>query len=154
MEGVTPDGEIPEDARQQVMNELRQAFRPEFLNRVDETVLFSPLTTEELARIVELLLVELQQRLAERNITLETTPETVEHVARSAYDPHFGARPVKRYLQKHVETSLGRLIVEGKVPEGSHVRLSLEQGELHFDVEAREAVDEELESASSARVAS
>jgi ATP-dependent Clp protease ATP-binding subunit ClpB len=134
MEGMTPDGKIKEGVRREVLAQLRAAFRPEFLNRVDEIVLFSPLTLEEIEKIVELQLRALRARLAEHQITLEVSPEALRHVARTAYDPVFGARPVKRFLQKHVETELGRKLIRGDVPDGATVRLGVARGELEFAV--------------------
>ena len=134
-EGVTRDGEIPEGVRREVMIELRTVMRPEFLNRIDEIVVFSPLTCEEVEKIVALQLTRLRQRLEERLIGLDVSPKALHHVAESAYDPVYGARPVKRYLQKHVETEIGRRIVGGDVPEGSTVRVGLEGGALVFEVE-------------------
>jgi ATP-dependent Clp protease ATP-binding subunit ClpB len=135
MDGVTPEGRIPEGVRREVQSQLRAAFRPEFLNRVDEIVVFSPLTQEEIETIVELQLAQLRKRLEERFIALELTPEARGHIARSAYDPVFGARPVKRFIQKHVETELGRKIVRGEVPDGARVKLELAQGRLELAVQ-------------------
>ncbi|NBS87656.1 MAG: ATP-dependent chaperone ClpB, partial [Verrucomicrobia bacterium] len=104
MEGLDSKGEITEKARKSVMAELRQHFRPEFLNRVDEIVLFKPLTLAEIKKIVDLLLNLLRQRLAERRLTLDLSDAAREHIAREGYDPVYGARPLKRYLQKEVET--------------------------------------------------
>ena len=136
MTGVTPDGQIPEDVRRDVQNQLRTAFRPEFLNRVDEVVLFSPLTEAELERIVELQLGGLRERLAERFVTLEVTQAALRHVAKSAYDPAFGARPVKRYLQKQVETALARRVLAGEVEAGARVKLDVAGDSLELKVES------------------
>jgi ATP-dependent Clp protease ATP-binding subunit ClpB len=134
MAGVSRDGTIPEGVRRSVLSQLRSAFRPEFLNRVDEVVLFSPLTAAEVEKIVEIQLRDLRKRLEERFIQLELSPEAVHHIAVTAYDPAFGARPVKRYIQKHVETDLGRKIIRGEVPDGSTVRLVLAGDRLDFKV--------------------
>ncbi len=115
--------------------QLRRICRPEFLNRVDETVTFSSLSQDEIARITELQLERLRSRLAERMIRLEATPDAVNHVARAGYDPVFGARPIKRYLQKHVETALGRRIIAGEVADGARVRMIVKDGEIDFEVE-------------------
>ena len=133
MEGLTATGEIEKGARRKVMTELHASFRPEFINRVDETVLFSPLNEKELERIVELQLELLKSRLSERRVTLDATPEALAHIARTAYDPAFGARPVKRYLQKHVETNLGRSIIRGDIPDGCHVQVTLGYDGLQFN---------------------
>jgi len=134
MEKVTPDGKLPEGVRRDVLSQLRDVFRPEFLNRVDETVLFTPLTPKEVEQIVGLQLGDLRRRLEELQVELELTPEAIRHVAKSAYDPVYGARPVKRYLQKHIETELARYIVRGDVPGGSKVLLELEKDRLVFQI--------------------
>jgi ATP-dependent Clp protease ATP-binding subunit ClpB len=136
MEGLRPDGTIPEGIEREVLGALRAAFRPEFLNRVDEVVLFSPLTPEQVEKIVELQLGQLRARLADRMLRLEVYPEALRHVALAAYDPVFGARPVKRFIQKHIETELGRRIIRGDLPDGSTVRITVKDGELDFRVEA------------------
>jgi ATP-dependent Clp protease ATP-binding subunit ClpB len=99
LEGINDKGEISETARSQVMNELHKWFRPEFLNRVDETVLFKPLTLQEIERIVELMVDDLRNRLQERQIKLELTENARLYIAAEGYDPVFGARPLKRFLQ-------------------------------------------------------
>ena len=111
LDGVTDDGVIRDDARDKVMRELRSGFRPEFLNRVDDIILFKPLTLAETENIVDLQVDELQKRLASRGITLELTPAARTFVARAAYDPVYGARPLKRYLQHHLETKIGRAMI-------------------------------------------
>jgi ATP-dependent Clp protease ATP-binding subunit ClpB len=109
--------------REQVLEALRRHFRPEFLNRVDEVVVFRALTEAELGRIVEIQLETLRRRLGERRITLEVTGPAVAHLARVGYDPVFGARPLKRAIQRDVETPIARLIVAGKVKDGSTARV-------------------------------
>jgi ATP-dependent Clp protease ATP-binding subunit ClpB len=136
MEGVRPDGTIPEGVEREVLAGLHAAFRHEFLNRVDEVVLCSPLTPEQVEKIVELQLRQLRARLEERMLRFEVDPEALRHIALAAYAPVFGARPVKRYIQKHIETELGRRIIRGGVPDDSSVRLLLRGGELDFQVEA------------------
>ncbi len=130
LEGVTESGEIRDAARQAVLRELRGHFRPEFLNRVDDIVLFKPLTLAEIERIVDLQTEDLRRRLADRDISLELTPEAREHIARQGFDPVFGARPLKRYLQHQLESRIGRAIVAGDVHEGTTVEVGLESGEL------------------------
>jgi ATP-dependent Clp protease ATP-binding subunit ClpB len=111
--------------REQVLDALRRQFRPEFLNRVDEIVVFRALTEAELARIVEIQLDGLRRRLAERRITLEVTAAAEAHLARTGYDPVFGARPLKRVIQRDVETPVARLIVAGKLRDGGTVRVDV-----------------------------
>jgi ATP-dependent Clp protease ATP-binding subunit ClpB len=130
LEGVTENGTIKEGAREAVMRDLRNGFRPEFLNRVDDIVLFKPLTLAETEEIVVLQVEELRQRLAERGFFLELTPAASSFVARSAYDPVYGARPLKRYLQHHLETRLGRAIISSEVHEGSCIKVDEDGGDL------------------------
>ena len=120
LEGVTGDT-IPESVRESVMMELRKAFRPEFLNRIDETILFKPLTLEEITSIVDLLLADLNQRLADRRVTVVLDKNAKDWAAEKGYDPVFGARPLKRFLQRHIETQLARGLIAGEVEEGSTV---------------------------------
>ena len=112
------------------MAELRQHFRPEFLNRVDDTILFQPLSMHEITKIVDLLLADIQKRLAAREIELILTDAAKEHVAEAGYDPVYGARPLKRYLQHEVETRLGRAIISGEVPDGASVTVDYAGDEL------------------------
>jgi len=130
LDGVTDDGIIRDDARDRVMHELRSGFRPEFLNRVDDIILFKPLTLAETEDIVDLQVEELQKRLAGRGITLELTPAARTFVARVAYDPVYGARPLKRYLQHHLETKIGRAMIASEIAEASRIRVDEENGEL------------------------
>ena len=136
--GATDNGEIPEEARKRVLTELRSGFRPEFLNRVDETVLFKTLTLNEIKTIVDLQLERLRLRLADRHIGLKLTDAAKEHVARKGYDPVYGARPLKRYLQRELETALSRKILAGDVTENSEVTVGYQDGELTFDSQARD----------------
>jgi len=135
LEGVTPEGMIKEGAREMVMRELRSGFRPEFLNRVDDIVLFKPLTLAETEQIVDLQVSELQQRLAERGLRLELTPAARSFVATAAYDPVYGARPLKRYLQHHLETRIGRAMIAADVLEGSCIKVDAVDGalDIHFE---------------------
>jgi ATP-dependent Clp protease ATP-binding subunit ClpB len=136
MEGITQEGTIRESARNAVMQELRTHFRPEFLNRVDDIVLFKPLRLEEIKSIVKLLLERLKDRLAERRIALEITPAALELIARSGYDPVYGARPLKRFLQREVETRLARELIGGTVPDGSRVTVDAADRSIALRVEA------------------
>ena len=129
LEGVHGDS-IPDGVRESVMAELRKSFRPEFLNRIDETILFKPLTLEEITTIVELLMADLNKRLADRRVTVKLDPKAKEWVAEKGYDPVFGARPLKRFLQRNVETKLARALIAGAVAEDSEITFALQNDEL------------------------
>ena len=129
LEGVTGDT-IPESVRESVMMDLRKAFRPEFLNRIDETILFKPLTLEEITTIVDLLLADLNKRLADRRVTVALDKKAKEWAAEKGYDPVFGARPLKRFLQRHIETKLARALIAGEVAEGGEVKFSVKDDAL------------------------
>ncbi len=129
LEGVTGDT-IPESVRESVMMELRKAFRPEFLNRIDETILFKPLTLEEITIIVDLLLTDLNKRLADRRVTVVLDKKAKDWAAEKGYDPVFGARPLKRFLQRNIETKLARALISGAVAEGSAVKFTVKADEL------------------------
>jgi ATP-dependent Clp protease ATP-binding subunit ClpB len=129
LEGVTGDT-IPESVREGVMAELRRAFRPEFLNRIDETILFKPLTLEEITRIVDLLLADLNTRLVDRRVTVTLDKKAKAWVGEKGYDPVFGARPLKRFLQRNIETSLARALISGEVAEGRTVSYKVKDDAL------------------------
>jgi ATP-dependent Clp protease ATP-binding subunit ClpB len=135
LEGVTPDGEIREDVRDAVMKEMRGHFRPEFLNRVDDTVLFKPLQLAEIEQIVDLLVADLRKRMAERKITLELTDAGRALIAREGFDPVFGARPLRRFIQREVETRLARALISGEAPDGTTVRVDAAGEELVIELE-------------------
>jgi len=131
LDGVTPDGQLKPDARDLVLAELRAHFRPEFLNRIDDTVLFTPLTPAQIERIAELLIGDLHRRLAARGLTLEVSSAALIHIARAGYDPVYGARPLRRYIAHEVETRIARALLRDAVPDGATIRLDLgEVGEL------------------------
>ncbi|MED0736813.1 ATP-dependent chaperone ClpB [Aneurinibacillus thermoaerophilus] len=130
LEGITEDGDIKDEAREQVMAELRMHFRPEFLNRVDEIVLFKPLTTEEINRIVDLLVDDLRKRLAERGIELKLAETAKAYIAKEGYDPVYGARPLRRFLQRHLETLIARALIGGKIMEGALLTVDYENEKL------------------------
>jgi len=130
LDGVTKDGRIEKHAQDQAMAELRKSFRPEFLNRVDEVVMFSPLLAEEMKAIVRLQIDLLQKRLEERRIRLSITNEAVEFIAHTSYDPAYGARPLKRYIQRMVETSIARSIIAGEIFDGSSIIIMVKDGKL------------------------
>jgi ATP-dependent Clp protease ATP-binding subunit ClpB len=138
LDGITRDGTITEAARDQVMAELRRHFRPELLNRIDDTVLFKPLQPGEIRAIVDLLLVSLRERLAERRITLEVTDAAKTFLGNQGYDPVYGARPLKRLLQRELETRLGRKLIAGEVPDGSTVTVDVRDGALVIESTAGE----------------
>lgn len=112
------------------MQDLRNHFRPEFLNRLDETILFKPLTKENIGGIIELLLADVNKRLADKEIYISLTDEAKQLIVDNGYDPVYGARPLKRYMQKHVETLAARLILEDKVKTGDRIEIGAENGRL------------------------
>ena len=125
LEGISPEGELLPGVHEEVMATLRSHFRPEFLNRVDEVVLFKPLLLEQIKQIIDLLLKDLRARLADRKIEIQLTDQTRDFIAREAYDPAFGARPLRRYLQARLETPLAREIIAGRIPDGQTVRVDV-----------------------------
>jgi ATP-dependent Clp protease ATP-binding subunit ClpB len=145
LEGLTEDGSIAETASKAVMSELRHHFRPEFLNRVDDIVLFKPLTREEIKAIVVLLVADLRKRLAGRNIALQLTEEASDFIAREAYDPVYGARPLKRYLQHELETRIGRAIIAGEIRDGATITVDARSGSLTVAASNRAVEGEEVE---------
>jgi ATP-dependent Clp protease ATP-binding subunit ClpB len=130
LDGIDENGNIREEAQQLVMNDLRAHFRPEFLNRLDETILFKPLTRDNIASIITLLLAELNDRLADRELKLELTDSARAFITEHGYDPVYGARPLKRYMQKHVETLAARLILGGEVSAGDTIVIDVENDRL------------------------
>jgi ATP-dependent Clp protease ATP-binding subunit ClpB len=130
LEGVTSKGEIKDEARKKVMAELRRQFRPEFLNRVDDIVLFKPLTLEEIKKIIDLLTRDVARRLKDRRIELEITDAARDFIAEAGFDPVYGARPLKRYLQHELETRIGRALLAGSIPDGSTIKVDVQNGEL------------------------
>ncbi len=130
LEGISGEAEISESARSSVMRDLRGHFRPEFLNRIDEIVLFKPLSLSEITAIVGLLIADVTKRLAERNIKLEVSQDAKEFIANSGYDPVYGARPLKRYIQRELETRIGRAIISDELPPGSTLQVGVQDGGL------------------------
>jgi ATP-dependent Clp protease ATP-binding subunit ClpB len=126
--------------RATVLDELRQHFRPEFLNRVDEIIVFHALTEEQLERIVDIQLQRLRRRLAERRITIALSDAAKRHIAKAGYDPTYGARPLKRTIQKELETPLGRKLLAGDINDGDSVEVDDVRGELTFRVTSKEPV--------------
>ena len=130
LDGIQPDGSIAESARKAVMGELRRAFRPEFLNRLDEIILFKPLTKENLNGIIEILMQGLRKRMADKTLKLDVTDAAKSLIIERGFDPIYGARPLKRYLQSAAETLIAKEILRGDLPAGSTLVLDAENGEL------------------------
>jgi ATP-dependent Clp protease ATP-binding subunit ClpB len=145
LDGLDSHGQITEDAREKVMAELRSGFRPEFLNRVDDIVLFKPLTIEEIAQIVELQIGDVRRRLADRRLDLELTDAARDLIARAGYDPVYGARPLKRFIQREVETRIGRALLSGEIPDGSKIVLDADGDQLLVTWDAAPARDADAE---------
>ena len=130
LDGIDENGEIKPEAQSQVMDDLRGHFRPEFLNRLDEIIMFKPLTKSNIGKIVDLMVGELDKRLADQELSLELTDAAKDQVIENGYDPVYGARPLKRYLQKHVETLAARKILSGDVHAGDTLVLDVQNGEF------------------------
>lgn len=131
LDGIGKDGEISSEASELVMGDLRNHFRPEFLNRLDETILFKPLAKTDIGRIIELMMADLNKRLAEREVSIRLTKEAEEWIVEEAFDPVYGARPLRRYLQKTVETLAAKLILGGKVGAGDEIVIEKDKNGLH-----------------------
>jgi len=130
LEGIDRNGHIEPAAEEMVMNDLRAHFRPEFLNRLDETILFKPLSKENIGGIIKLIIADLNKRLDDRDLTVELSKEAEDFIVENAYDPVYGARPLKRYIQKHVETLAAKLILADKVAGGDSIWIEAEDGAL------------------------
>ncbi len=130
LDGINEDGEISDAARNQVSELLKRSFRPEFLNRLDEVVFYKPLTRENITHIVDLLVDDLNRRLADKQLTVSLTPAAKEHIIETAYDPVYGARPLRRCLQHTVETLIGRKIIADQVESGAALMVDMQNGEL------------------------
>ena len=135
LEGLKEDGKIDEGTREKVMDEMKRTFRPEFLNRLDEIVLFKPLQREEIFKIIDLQIDEIEERLQDRQIEIEFTEEAKELVLNKAYSVQYGARPVKRFLEKNLETKMGRMIISGDLKDKDKVVVDVENGELKLGIE-------------------
>ena len=127
LDGIAEDGTIEESARTAVINELRMHFRPEFLNRLDETILFKPLTKSDIGNIIHLIIKDINARLADRELSIEITPAAENYIVEEGYDPVYGARPLKRFVQKHVETLAAKMILADKVRAKDVILIDLEQ---------------------------
>lgn len=130
LEGIEENGEIKQEAREAVERDLRAHFRPEFLNRLDEMIMFKPLTKENIGGIVELLLADLNKRLKDQELSIELTKAAKDYIIEGGYDPVYGARPLKRYVQKYVETLTAKLILAGNISAGSRIVIDVENDEL------------------------
>jgi ATP-dependent Clp protease ATP-binding subunit ClpB len=142
LEGLDDSGEIADEVRGRVMAELRGHFRPEFLNRVDDIVLFKPLTLEEIEQIVDLQIDSVRRRLADRRLGLELTEPARKLIAREGYDPVYGARPLRRFIQREVETRVGRALLSGQITDGATIVLDVESGALTVSWRNAEAAEE------------
>ena len=138
LDGIQDNGEIKPENQEMVMQDLRAHFRPEFLNRLDEIIMFKPLTKENIGSIVDLMIADVNHRLEDKEISIELTPEAKSFIIEGGYDPTYGARPLKRYLQKHVDTLAAKLILEGNVGTGDVIQLRVENGGLVAKMKGRE----------------
>ena len=136
LDGIKEDGTIPEEVREEVTDALHAHFRPEFLNRLDEIILFKPLVQKDMERIADLVLKDINKRLQDKRLHIEIAKDALEFILENAYEPGFGARPLKRYMQKHVETLAAKCILEDKVKEGDKIEILLKNGELHAEVKS------------------
>jgi len=141
LDGVTSDGQIEPAARERVLAELRGYFRPEFLNRVDDVILFAPLGLPQIERIVDLQFNELRERLAESQIQLRLEDQALKLIARQGFDPVYGARPLRRFIQHQVETRIGRALLSGDLGSGSVAEIIAQDGELDVVVRPAESAD-------------
>lgn len=130
LEGIDDNGNIKQENQDLVMNDLRNHFRPEFLNRLDEIIMFKPLTRDNIGGIVDLVIDSVNERLKDRELQIKLTDAAKTYVADNGYDPVYGARPLKRYLQKNVETLAARVILEGKVSMGDTITFDVVDGKL------------------------
>ena len=136
LDGIKEDGTIPEGVRKEVMDALHAHFRPEFLNRLDEIILFKPLVQKDMERISALILKDINKRLQDKRLHIELSKDALDYILENAYEPGFGARPLKRYMQKHVETLAAKCILEDKVKEGDKIEIVLKNGELDAEVKS------------------
>ena len=134
LEGIDQNGQISDEAERLVMNDLRSHFRPEFLNRLDETILFKPLTKDNITGIIDLIIKDLNKRLSDKELTVELSAGARSFIVDNAYDPVYGARPLKRYIQKYVETLSAKLILADKASLGDTILITLNDGELAAEI--------------------
>ena len=125
VENIKDDGTIDDDVKEDVIEEMKKHFRPEFINRIDDTVVFSPLTENDIIKIIDIALVDVQRRLEDRNITVKFTESTKRFIAKETYSPTYGARPIKRYITKHIETDIATKIIKGEIKEGDEFTVDI-----------------------------
>ncbi|OMQ06188.1 ATP-dependent chaperone ClpB [Lawsonia intracellularis] len=142
LEGISPDGSFHEGVYESVMGDLKQHFRPEFLNRVDDVVLFKPLLADQISSIIDLQLRSLKKRLESQKVTLELTHSAHLYLAENGYDPHYGARPLKRYLQRVVETPLAKMIISGKVHENQQIVIDYSESDSSLQYGVKSASED------------
>ena len=138
LDGIDDDGNVSEDAKDKVNALLKTTFRPEFLNRLDDIVMFTPLARDSVKKIIDLLLEKLEKRLERQNLGLKVTDAAKEFIIDGGYDVTFGARPLKRYIESHIETPVARIILEGNLDEGDTVTVDAENGSLKISSEKTE----------------
>jgi ATP-dependent Clp protease ATP-binding subunit ClpB len=134
LEGIDDNGKIRDEARNRVMDALHHAFRPEFLNRLDEIIMFKPLTKDNIGHIADLILNDINHRLADRQLKVTLTEDAKRFIMDHGYDPAFGARPLRRFLQKNVETLVARIILEDRVKEGDTIEITEHLGKLDAEI--------------------
>ena len=135
LDGITADGSLSDDARHQVDRRLKQTFKPEFLNRIDDIVMFKPLLKTEIIQIIDLMLDELRDKLAEQQMFLDVNSSAKEFIRDTAFDVHYGARPIKRFIERHIETAVSKMIIEGSVLPGDTIMVYVEHDDLQFQVQ-------------------
>nr|MCR4960750.1 AAA family ATPase [Lachnospiraceae bacterium] len=132
LDGINEKGEISEDAQEEVMDQLRDSFRPEFLNRLDEIIFFKPLTESDIKSIAKIQIEDLNKRIEDRELHLVVTDEALSYIAHNGYEPVYGARPLKRYIQKNVETEVAKLILSGDLDADDIIEIGMEDNRLCF----------------------
>jgi ATP-dependent Clp protease ATP-binding subunit ClpB len=132
IENIKEDGSIEEKIKDETVEEMKKYFRPEFINRIDDIVVFSPLTEEDIVKIIDLELEDVKARLSERNITVNFTDSTKRFIARETYSPTYGARPIARYLKKNIETEIAAKIIKGELKEGDDFTIDISEDSVKF----------------------
>ena len=141
-DGIDENGGIKQETEELVMNDLRGHFRPEFLNRLDEIILFKPLTKDNIGNIIHLLIADVNRRLADKELQVRLTDAAESYITEHGFDPMYGARPLKRYVQKTVETLAAKLILKGDINTGDDIVIDVVNGELTARAEGRKAIEE------------